>query len=61
MKGQAGDAKVKEAAAIRWCKAVNNDGRFGRWTYYLCFGVKESSGTGGHGGGEGRVRVGGVS
>jgi type III restriction enzyme len=38
IKGQIGDAKIKEAAAIRWCRAVNNEGRFGHWTYYLCFG-----------------------
>jgi type III restriction enzyme len=31
----ADDVGIKQAAAVRWCKAVNNDGRFGRWTYYL--------------------------
>jgi type III restriction enzyme len=41
IKGQAGDAKIKEAAAIRWCKAVNNDGRFGHWTYYLVWRADE--------------------
>jgi len=35
IKGQAGDAEVKAAAAHRWCNAVNNDGRFGRWSYHL--------------------------
>jgi type III restriction enzyme len=30
-----GDAEVKAAAAHRWCNAVNNDGRFGRWSYHL--------------------------
>lgn len=39
IKGQLGDALVKKAAAERWCRAVNNDGRFGRWIYYLCFGA----------------------
>lgn len=39
IKGQEGDAKLKAAAAERWCKAVTNDGRFGKWTYHLCFGV----------------------
>ena len=32
---------LKKAAAERWCRAVNNDGRFGRWTYQLCFGAAE--------------------
>jgi type III restriction enzyme len=31
IKGQAGDAAIKKAAAERWCSAVNNDGRYGRW------------------------------
>lgn len=35
IKGQTGDAEVKAAAAHRWCNAVNNDGRFGRWSYHL--------------------------
>ncbi len=35
IKGQLGDAEIKVAAAHRWCKAVNNDGRFGRWYYHL--------------------------
>lgn len=35
IKGQIGDAEVKAAAAHRWCNAVNNDGRFGRWSYHL--------------------------
>ena len=29
------DVDIKAIAAKRWCAAVNNDGRFGRWTYYL--------------------------
>ena len=35
IKGQLGDAEIKAAAAQRWCAAVNNDGRFGTWTYHL--------------------------
>ena len=35
IKGQIGDAEIKAAAAQRWCQAVNNDGRFGRWSYHL--------------------------
>lgn len=35
IKGQLGDAEIKFAAAERWCQAVNNDGRFGRWTYRM--------------------------
>lgn len=35
IKGQIGDAQIKAAAAHRWCNAVNNDGRFGRWSYHL--------------------------
>ena len=35
IKGQTGDAEVKAAAAHRWCNAVNNDGRFGHWSYHL--------------------------
>ena len=41
IKGQLGDAMLKKAAAERWCKAVTNEGRFGRWTYHLCFGKKD--------------------
>jgi type III restriction enzyme len=41
IKGQAGDAAIKKAAAERWCRAVTNDGQYGRWTYYLCFGAGE--------------------
>lgn len=26
--------RAKRAVASRWCKAVNNDGRFGVWAYY---------------------------
>jgi type III restriction enzyme len=40
IKGQEGDAKLKAAAAERWCKAVTNDSRFGKWSYHLCFGKK---------------------
>ena len=35
IKGQPGDAEIKAAAAHRWCNAVNNDGRFGRWAYHV--------------------------
>lgn len=38
IKGQLGDALLKKAAAERWCRAVNNDGRFGKWSYHLCVG-----------------------
>jgi type III restriction enzyme len=41
IKGQVGDAILKKAAAERWCRAVTNDTRFGRWHYYLCFGADE--------------------
>jgi len=41
IKGQLGDALIKKAAAERWCRAVTNDGRFGKWSYHLCFGKKE--------------------
>jgi type III restriction enzyme len=41
IKGQVGDAMLKKAAAERWCRAVTNEGQFGRWTYYLCFGAGE--------------------
>jgi type III restriction enzyme len=41
IKGQLGDAMLKKAAAERWCRAVTNEGRFGRWTYHLCFGAEE--------------------
>jgi type III restriction enzyme len=41
IKGQIGDAMLKKSAAERWCRAVTNDGRFGRWRYHLCFGVDE--------------------
>jgi type III restriction enzyme len=44
IKGQAGDAAIKKAAAERWCSAVNNDGRYGRWAYHLCFGAQEMAG-----------------
>ena len=35
IKGLAGDADIKTQAAHRWCTAVNNDGRFGRWSYHI--------------------------
>jgi type III restriction enzyme len=41
IKGQVGDALIKKSEAERWCRAVNNDGRFGRWSYHLCFGPGE--------------------
>jgi type III restriction enzyme len=41
IKGQVGDAAIKKAAAERWCRAVNNDGRHGNWAYRLCFGADE--------------------
>jgi type III restriction enzyme len=44
IKGQEGDAAIKQAAAKRWCRAVNNDGRFGSWDYRLCFGAEELRG-----------------
>jgi type III restriction enzyme len=39
IKGQLGNAMIKKAAAERWCRAVTNDGRFGKWSYSLCFGA----------------------
>ena len=44
IKGQVGDAAIKKAAAERWCRAVGNDGRYGKWTYRLCFGAGELKG-----------------
>jgi type III restriction enzyme len=44
IKGQLGDAAIKKAAAERWCRAVSNDGRYGKWAYELCFGVEELMG-----------------
>jgi len=41
IKGQIGDAMIKKTAAERWCRAVTNDGRFGNWSYSLCFGPAE--------------------
>ncbi|MCC6780405.1 MAG: hydrolase, partial [Hyphomicrobiales bacterium] len=41
IKGQAGDAMIKKAAAERWCTAVTNSGRFGTWRYELCFGAAD--------------------
>lgn len=35
IKGELRDAGVKQAAAERWCNALNNDRRFGRWSYHL--------------------------
>lgn len=37
IKGQVGDALLKKAAAERWCRAVTNDGRFGAWSYHICW------------------------
>jgi type III restriction enzyme len=44
IKGQMGNAAIKKAAAERWCRAVNNDGRYGNWAYSLCYGVPELKG-----------------
>ena len=44
IKGQMGDAAIKKAAAERWCRAVTNDGRYGKWGYHLCFGAGELRG-----------------
>jgi type III restriction enzyme len=44
IKGQLGQAAIKKAAAERWCRAVNNDGRYGKWAYHLCFGAQELRG-----------------
>jgi type III restriction enzyme len=41
IKGQAGDAMLKKAAAERWCRAVSNDGRFGQWAYRICWSAPE--------------------
>jgi type III restriction enzyme len=41
IKGQAGDAAIKKAAAERWCRAVTNDGRFGTWSYSICWNVSD--------------------
>lgn len=35
------DVTLKEKAALRWCQAINNDGRFGRWSYHLVWEVGE--------------------
>jgi type III restriction enzyme len=35
VKGELGDAEIKAAAAYRWCEAVNNDGRYGAWSYRM--------------------------
>lgn len=35
IKGQLGDAEVKQAGARRWVEAVNRDGRWGCWTYAM--------------------------
>jgi type III restriction enzyme len=41
-KGQnSADVTLKEKAAIRWCQAINNDGRFGNWSYCLVWEVGE--------------------
>jgi type III restriction enzyme len=44
IKGQVGDAAIKKAAAERWCRAVNNDGRHGNWDYRLCYGSEDLKG-----------------
>jgi type III restriction enzyme len=41
IKGQAGDALLKKAAAERWCRAGSNDGRFGPWAYRICWSAEE--------------------
>jgi type III restriction enzyme len=41
IKGQVGDAAIKKAAAERWCKAVENDGSFGTWSYRICWAAKD--------------------
>jgi type III restriction enzyme len=38
---EAPDVAIKEKAALRWCQAINNDGRFGRWSYHLVWEVGE--------------------
>jgi type III restriction enzyme len=35
------DVEIKKAAAVRWCQAVNNDGRFGTWSYHLVWEMGE--------------------
>jgi type III restriction enzyme len=35
IKGLIRDGDVKATAAQRWCAAMNNDGRFGLWSYHL--------------------------
>jgi type III restriction enzyme len=35
------DVEIKKVAAIRWCNAVNRDGRFGRWSYHLVWEMGE--------------------
>jgi type III restriction enzyme len=44
IKGQIGNAAIKKAAAERWCRAVSNDGRYGKWRYRLCFGAQDLKG-----------------
>lgn len=34
-KGELGDAKIKQAAALRWVAAVNRERRYGEWDYHL--------------------------
>jgi len=41
IKGQVGDAMIKKSAAERWCRAVTNDGKFGRWAYHICWGADD--------------------
>jgi type III restriction enzyme len=38
------DVELKTAAGRRWTRAVNNDGRFGHWTYYLVWDPSELHG-----------------
>lgn len=37
VKGEIGDAEIKQAAAQRWKSAVNRNGRFGQWAYEIVF------------------------
>lgn len=35
VKGELGDAEIKQGAARRWCAGVNRHGGFGAWSYHL--------------------------
>ena len=35
VKGELGDAEIKQGAALRWCAGVNRHGGFGAWSYHL--------------------------